>query len=468
MYNGQNKKYEVNPQLFSEYLGKETKLLKKWFNGKYFTSQGLQAGTEIEFLMLDKNYHLTPHNISFVEHLNDPLVGLEAGSSQLEMNSPAFSINDNFLSTLHHDSLSLWEKCCSLAKKENYHLALIGSMPHASKNLSKPSYITAQDDYYVMNDCTLEYLKDQPLEINIKGIQDHLFIKPESLAIEGLICSLQLHLEVTQEQAAAYYNVIQTLSAPLLALSSNAPFFFGKQTWSESRIGIFEQLYHFPSPTQDPVFFEPHFLKNSLFELFQNNTQNYPYLMPIIKDECSDQMSYVRRQNSSIFRWNRPIIDFNQQGKPYLRIEHRSISSGPTIIDMIANAAFFYGIVHYFVNNSFLAPCARNMPETILNFYRAAQHGLNAQFYWHGKWINACHLLKELVPLANKGLEQLDINQGDRNFYLEIIKKRVANKQNGSSWQQAYIQKYGKNFQKLLEDYLKNQYQELPVSDWTL
>lgn len=467
MYLCKNKNYEVNPQLFSSNLTKETVLLKKWFSGKYFSSQALQAGTEIEFLMLDKEYKLSPNNISFVEQLNEPLVDLEAGSSQLEMNSPALTISDNFLSTLHRNSMSVWEKCCSLARQQNYHLVLIGSMPQTSKNHSKWSYITPHDDYYLMNDRTLQLCKDQRLVIDIAGPKDHLHLKPESLAIEGLICSFQLHLAVKQTEAAAYYNTIQNLSAPLVALASNAPYFYGKHTWSESRIAVFEQLYHFPLPTKDTVFFEPHCLKDSLFELFQKNTQNYPYLVPIIDNEFKNHMSHVRRQNSSIFRWNRPIIDFNQKDEPYLRIEHRSLSSGPTIVDMIANAAFFYGIVYYFVKHHRFSAAAANQ-QALHNFYHAAQHGLQAQINWNGKSINVCEVLKELVPLASKGLEQLGINQVDRISYLDIISKRLANKQNGSNWQQAYIQKYGKNFSNMLADYLKNQYKELPVSDWNL
>ena len=365
----QNKNYKVNPKLFSNYLAKETTQLKKWFEGKYFTSKGLQAGTEIEFLMLDKDYQLSPNNISFVEKLNEPLLDIEAGSSQLEMNSEALPITDNFLSSLHRNSLDLWQKCRSLADKENYHLALIGSMPHASKKISKWSYITPHDDFYLMNDRTLEHSKDRCLIIDIAGPQDHLFIKPESLAIEGLICSFQLHLEVNQKQAVTYYNVIQNLSAPLLALSSNAPFFYGKHTWSESRIAIFEQLYHFLPPIRDTVFFDSHLIKESLFELFQNNTKNYPHLVPIVEEKIKDHMSHVRRQNSCIFRWNRPIIDFNQNDHPYLRIEHRSLSSGPTIVDMIANAAYFYGLVNYFVNHAPINSSAANMQTSILNFY---------------------------------------------------------------------------------------------------
>lgn len=466
MYLCQNKEYEVDPLLFSKYLAKETNLLKEWFDKKYFTSQGLHAGAEIEFLMLNKNYRLTPHNISFIEKLNNPLIGPESGTSQLEINTSALPICDNFLSTLHHNILTLWEQCCALAQKENYHLLLIGSMPQAAKKFSQLSCITPQNDFYLMNDYTTQYRKGFPLVINLEGPQEHLRIKLESLALEGLICSFQLHLAVNQEQASAYYNAIQSLSAPLLALSSNAPFFYGANTWSESRIAIFEQLYHFPLPTKNTVFFEPHYLEQSLFDLFQNNTQDYPYLVPIVENKPEEYMSHVRRQNSCIFRWNRPILDFNEQNRPYLRIEHRSLSSGTTIIDMVANAAFFYGIVYYFANYS-LRP-VKNMQETVLNFYRAAQYGLNAQFQWNGAWIKACELLKELVPLAAKGLEQLGVNHGDINFYLELIKKRVANKQNGSLWQQAYIHKYGKNFPNMLEHYLKNQYSELPVSDWRL
>jgi hypothetical protein len=468
MYINNNEHYEVDEKLFKRYLTKETELLESWFKTDYLKNEDLKAGTEIEFLLLDKEYNPLPQNVSFIEQLNDPLVVAESGASQLEINTKALTIEHSFLSELHQNILTSWNQCCDLAKKNNYHLALIGSMPQAAECLSNDSYITPQNDFYLMNEYTTKYRAGTPLVINIKGPKEHLVIRPESLAIEGLICSFQLHLAVKQNQASTYYNIIQMLSAPLLALSSNAPFFYGKNTWSESRIAIFEQIYNFPLLAQKTVFFEPHYLDQTLFPIFQDNVHEYPYLVPIVDyEEPQENMVHVRRQNGCLFRWNRPILDFDEQHQPYLRIEHRALSSGPTLIDMVANAAFFYGIVYYFANQASTSPPI-TLKHAMDNFYQAAQLGLNAQFRWNTVWVAADTLLKNLLPLAAKGLCLLGINQKDIQYYLQVIERRLINKQNGSSWQQAYITKYGTDFQGMLNQYLQNQYAEIPIAEWKL
>lgn len=468
MYINNNEHYEVDEKLFKHYLTKETHLLQNWFKNDYLKNDSLKAGAEIEFLLLDKDYKPLAQNVSFVEQLKDPLVVAESGASQLEMNTKALAIEGNFLSELHKNILTSWRKCCDLAQKSDYHLALIGSMPQNAEDLSNDSYITPQNDFYLMNDYTAKYRGGTPLVINIKGPKDNLVIRPESLAIEGLICSFQLHLAVKQNQASTYYNMIQILSAPLLALSSNAPFFYGKNTWSESRIAVFEQIYSFPRLARKTVFFEPHYLEQTLFPLFQDNVHEFPYLVPIVDyKEPEEHMVHVRRQNGCLFRWNRPILDFDEQRQPYLRIEHRSLSSGPTMIDMVANAAFFYGIVFYFANQA-STPLPINLKQAMGNFYQAAKLGLNARFRWNKVWVAADTLLKNLLPLAAKGLCLLGISQKDIHYYLQVIERRLINKQNGSSWQQGYIAKYGRDFQGMLEQYLKNQYAEIPIGEWEL
>lgn len=465
MYINKDEHFKVDADLFNYYLTKETLLLKKWFLQNTFNTENLQAGSEIEFLLLNKEYQPIAKNLSFIKQLKDPMVEAESGVSQLEMNTKPLFLGEHFLTELHENILNSWSKCCSLAHHRGEHLLLIGSMPQADPSWSDYSCITPLNDFYLMNDYTTHYRKGFPLHIDIQG-NEHLVLQPKSLAIEGLICSFQLHLAVCQSQASTYYNAIQILSAPLLALSSNAPFFYGKQIWSESRIAIFEQLYHFPLLAQKTVFFEPHYLKQSLLPLFEHNISDYPYLVPIVNyNEPEERMVHVRRQNGCLFRWNRPILDFTEQLQPYLRIEHRCLSSGPTIVDMIANAAFFYGIVYYFSTQSPPNPPI-NLKQAIINFYKAAQGGLNARLIWNGVSVSAHTLLKHLLPFAAKGLFLLGINQKEINYYLQIIDSRLCNKQNGSIWQQAYIAQHGKNFPDMLEQYLKYQYAEIPVSEW--
>jgi hypothetical protein len=56
------------------------------------------------------------------------------------------------------------------------------------------------------------------------------------------------------------------------------------------------------------------------------------------------KLSALRLHNGTVWRWNRPCYGVND-GVAHLRIEHRSMPSGPSIIDEMANAAFFYGLI---------------------------------------------------------------------------------------------------------------------------
>lgn len=461
--------YKIDCELFKKNLAAETQLLKEWFAKDCFKSESINGGAEIEFLILDKDYRLSPHNLFFTRKLNIQELVREAGTTQLEINTPVFPLKENFLSLLHQSILAIWNKCCEMALNSQHHLALIGSIPQADPALFSHLYITPEKIYILMNEFVAKYRKGEPLSIHINGAKESLLLYPESLAIEGLICSLQLHLEVPQHQLTHYFNIIQLLSAPLLALSSNSPYFCGKHLWSETRISIFEQLYTFPFPLQKTVFLEPNYVQNTLFSIFKNNLNNFPYLLPLAAyKESINQMFHVRCQNSCIFRWNRPILDFNRQNEPFLRIEHRVLSSGPTVVDMIANAAFFYGITYYYANNPPSLSSLISHNSILKNFYESARYGLEARLNWSSGKIKASTLLKNLLPLASKGLEDLGVNTLEAHFYLDIIKTRLDRNQNGSIWQENYLAKHKNDFNSLLEQYIKNQYSEIPVAEWSL
>lgn len=453
---------------FDRNLTKETDILHNWFDTQRFKSDGLTAGAEIEFLILDKNYHLIPANLEFVEQVAETGLIPEAGASQLEMNTQPVRIDSDFLSRMHQNILTLWNKCCVMARQHDHHIALIGAMPQAEKQHLEPGYITPESYFYLMDDYAKQYRYGKPLAIRLEGEKDSLSLNPSSLAMEGLISSFQLHLQVNESESVAYYNIIQMISAYMVALCSNAPYFYGKNLWSESRIPVFEQLYTFPTPMAKSVFFEPDYADQSLFSLFEDNKERYLRLLPeVVAYEKDTRMFHVQRQNSCVYRWNRPIVDFNQQGEPTLRIEHRVLSTGPTVVDMVANAAFFYGMVYYFVNQSISAQTLVSCKEARTNFYEAAYFGLDAKLMWRSSKQPVAKVLADMLPCAAKGLSQLGVDQKDILYYLQIIQRRITQRQNGSLWQQRFMQNNPGDFDGMLGAYLQNQYSETPVADWS-
>ena len=53
------------------------------------------------------------------------------------------------------------------------------------------------------------------------------------------------------------------------------------------------------------------------------------------------KLTELRLHNGTVWRWNRPVYDVVD--KPHLRVENRVLPAGPTVVDMMANATFFYG-----------------------------------------------------------------------------------------------------------------------------
>lgn len=457
---------------FDAHLIAETNLLEQWFIDQVFEERELAGGSEIEFFLLNNQYDPAPDNLTFIDKVNEPFLVPEVGAAHLEINSCHVALTGDCLSILHQDILQSWQKCCKAAQENQYHVALIGSLPTATEKHHQKRFITNKNRYFIINDCMKKQRDNQPISININGYES-LLIHPASLAMNGLISAFQLHIQIGLSQSVRYYNIAQAIAAPMLALACNSPFIFGRHVWSDTRVAIFDQVMTLPHFDRVRGFkcciFGTSYLKDSFFELFDQNFQFYPRLIPEVSPNSPiEEMFHVRRHNGVVYRWNRPVIDFNQEKKPHLRIEHRGPSVGPTVIDMIANAAFFYGLINYFAIQP--TPIEHLLPFHLArkNFYNAARFGLDTDFKWFlGQTVSATELLENLIPLAYKGLQSLGVSTADIINYLGIIERRVATKTNGGTWQCQFIDKYGKDFHGMMAVYLQNQYQELPISEWT-
>ncbi|MEN8216845.1 MAG: Uma2 family endonuclease [Pseudomonadota bacterium] len=120
-------------------------------------------------------------------------------------------------------------------------------------------------------------------------------------------------------------------------------------------------------------------------------------------------------------------MGFDSNGTPHLRIEHRVMAAGPSVPDTIANAALFYGLVHFYGEQAVPPEALLPFERCRENFYAAAQAGLMAKVVWlDGKSVVLRQLLlEELLPLARRGLERLDIKRDDIETYLGMIEARV-------------------------------------------
>jgi gamma-glutamyl:cysteine ligase YbdK (ATP-grasp superfamily) len=294
--------------------------------------------------------------------------------------------------------------------------------------------------------------------------------------LESATTSFQLHLKVRPALALRAYNAALILSAPMVAATANSPYLFGYDLWDETRIPLFEQsvaVSGVAGASHGPmrrVTFGSGYARKTLFECFIENEEHYPVMLPMHFEDGLEKMSHVRLHNGTIWRWTRPLIGFDADGSPHLRIEHRVVPGGPTIVDAIANAALFFGLSHSFMHTE--VPPEQQIPFATArdNFYAAARYGLDSQVTWleGEKGSIQTLLLEELLPQASRGLQELGIDGTDIETYLGIIEARVRSAGNGAAWQRAYVARHGRDMVALTEAYLQRQQRGAPVHEWDL
>ena len=433
------------------------------------------GGFELEAWLIDDAAQPAPLNDVFLERLDNPMVVPELARFNIELNDHPQHLWGTALSRMEASLGETWRQCMQVAEAMQMHLMMIGILPTVKESELCPANMSDLKRYRALNEQVLRLREGRPLELDING-REHLKTTQQSVMLEAATTSFQLHLKVHPDLAKRAYNASIIASAPLLAASANSPYLFDHDLWDETRIPLFEQsvaVGGFAGASHGPlqrVTFGSGYVRESLYECFVENQQHYPVLLPMTFAEGLEQMAHLRLHNGTIWRWNRPLIGFDYDGMPHLRIENRVVPGGPTVVDVIANAAFFFGIMQVLMTAHI--PPEQQLPFARArdNFYAAAHRGLDARIDWFDeKRCGARELiLSELLPMARRGLEQLEIDTDDIDRYLDIIRLRVDSAQNGAAWQRAYVARHGKDFAAMTNAYRERQESGIPVHEWDL
>ena len=460
---------------FLTQLQEETSLLKSWFEEHRFSSSPLMAGYELEAWLINQKYKPAAINEAFLEKANNPLLSPELAKFNVELNVEPEYLSGSVLSTFEHELNKLWQQCSSSAQSLDSNIVGIGILPTLEDDDLTLKNISLLDRYKALNEQVLRQRKGVEIELNING-EEHLQVSHKDVMLEAAATSLQIHIKVPEEVATRYYNSSVLLSAPMVAVSTNSPCLFGRRLWQETRIPVFEQAVPtggYGGAATGPVqrvSFGSDYARKSLYECFHENLEHFPILLPVHYQTSMDEVRHLRLHNGTIWRWNRPLIGFDEDNTPHLRIEHRVCASAPSTIDNIANIAFYYGLVHHYAT-------MEEPPENIIlfadtknDFYRAAQLGLKHKTKWLGKTPNSLQtiILDRLLIEAEDGLTKLGIDQQDCQRYLSIIEQRVTQNKTGSQWQLDFLDAHNNDRTLLTLTYLKNQMTGYPVHEWDL
>ncbi len=407
-----------------------------------------RVGAEQELVLVDARRRPAPVAMEVLDQIHDDRVTTELARFNLEVNLPPVRAGPGLLSTMEAELGRRVADVERVAARFGADVAMTGILPCLAQRDLTLANMTPRDRYRSLNDATMR-LAGGRLHLHITGT-DELRIEHDSMMLEACNTSFQVHLQVGAREFAGAYNAAQAMIAPVLAAATNSPFLFGKRLWAETRIAVFRQTMdtRVASPAlreiTPRVRFGDAWVRESVVELFQEDITRFRPL--VTREPGEDSLAVLdsggipglhclQLHNGTVYRWNRPcygVID----GRPHLRIESRALPAGPTVVDEIANAAFWLGLVvagpdHYPDLADRLA-----FSDARANFFAAARRGLDAGFAWiDGESIPARALIRErLIPLAGDGLRSLGVDPDEADRYLHIIDQRVHRNRTGSRW----------------------------------
>jgi len=464
---------------FHQKLKQETKLLRKMIEQKACSTRSPVAGFEIEAWILDENMLPAAVNDQFLASLNNPLAFEELAKFNIELNSTPTPLAGNVFSRMHKQLQATWENAFQHAESLEKKLMMIGTLPTLKQSDLSLANMSDLNRYRALNEQILQS-RGKPINLDIVG-HEHLKIEHHDVMLESATTSFQIHIQLPIDIAHHFYNASIIASAPMVAICANSPFLFGKNLWHESRIPLFEQAIEtggYDGAAHGPlkrVSFGTDYARHSIMECFTENLDHFPILLPENLDSATEAFEHLKLHNGTIWRWNRPLIGFDDDGTPHIRVEQRTPAAGPTTIDSMANAAFYYGLAKNLSDEIMQKGLTIPFSQAKDNFYQAARYGLDSHIIWlDGKKHRLQSLLRtELVPRAILGLKSLGVSSCDTEDFLEIILQRINNKQNGYLWQRQFIATHSpdlalaENFNLMTQCYLKQQQSAKPVSEWS-
>src|SRR5918993_466491 len=283
---------------------------------------------------------------------------------------------------------------------------------------------------------------------------ERLQMVSDTIMPEAACTSTQVHLQVSPDDFAGYWNAAQAIAGVQVAVGANSPFLFGKALLAESRIPLFEQSADTrpeelkAQGVRPRVWFGERWI-TSIFDLFEENTRYFPALLPISSDEDPmavldaggvPRLDELRLPNGTVYRWNRPVYDISG-GKPHLRVENRVLPAGPTVVDTMANAAFFAGLVRALADDDRPIWTQMSFQAAEENFVAGVRHGITAEVYWPqvGQVRVAELVVRKLLPMAARGLRLWEVDEAEISRLLDLIERRCLRLANGATWQTAQV-----------------------------
>ena len=449
-------------------------------------------GAEVELHLVDANGAPLAKNAEVLATAGDPRLTLEINRFNLEVNARPVSLRGAPFASLRRELTCVLSLLRDGAARHGARAVMVGILPTLQVSQLAEGVLSDAPRYRALSR-TLRDMRGEPFAVHIKG-RESLAAQCDDVALEGANCSFQVHLRVEPAQFVRAFNAAQLAAAPVLAACSNSPFFDAKALWDETRIALFQQSVdtrlgarersRMPSRVSFGYGWQRH-----PADQFAENVALHPALLPAcghedlkaaLHTQSTALLEELRLHHGTVWNWNRTVFD--PEGGGHLRIEHRLLPSGPTVIDMVANAALTLGLTLGLSADMENVAAIFPFSYAEQNLYLAAKNGLSAELSWPSarapspRTRPARDLVLELLPIAEAGLVGGGVDQNEARELLGIVRERVTTGRTGAVVQRAFVERHEQRhgagreaaLRALVEWYLEWSWRDLPVHRWPL
>eukprot|EP00898_Chlorokybus_atmophyticus_P003226 jgi/Chlat1/3904/Chrsp26S04020 len=419
-------------------------------------------GAEQEVFLVNEDMRPALVADELLAELQDNSYAHEVPKFVIEHNLPPQLLSPKFLTELESGLSSALSKLGKAARRIGVQPLLIGSLP-TLRNSDLEADSMSDASRYIQLTEHMRDIRGEDFQVDVPSDSEtlneglHMQNRSAPLLIAAT-CSFQLHMQIEASRFEEMYNLSQAIAGPIVAAGCNSPVLFGKTVWHESRVPYWQQCVDMQvngsKSTQE--FFGRYWLgkENTFIDILSQDAEERHVILtkddlpgvadgsydPYWESQEAPKLGALCTHNSTMWRWNRPCygVGKDEAGRksPHLRIEQRLTAAGPTIVDEIANAALFFGLMLGYQSEAASIPDKMSFDDAKRNLFAAAEHGLHAELVWFdGRTASAADLLlQELIPRAEQGLKSAGVATEDVQRYLGIIQGRCQTRQTGSQW----------------------------------
>ena len=469
---------------FIKHLLEDVKALEYMLEHDMIEKDIIRIGAEQEFCLVSNDWRPAKNAEDILSQISDKRFTTELARYNLEINLDPVELKADAFSKMENQLRELLRRGSEVSSKNNTKVVLTGILPTITKTHLSLDYITPNPRYYALNDMMLN-LRRSHFMLHMQGV-DELSIAHDSVLFEACNTSFQMHLQIEPSDFISSFNWAQAISGPILSICTNSPLLMGRELWSESRIALFRQSVDTRyislalKDEQPRVAFGNDWASGSVVDIYKDNISKYKIILDAEIPEESllvlergeiPKLKALNLHSGTIYPWNRACYGVGN-GKPHLRIENRYIPAGPSIIDEMANFAFWVGLMLGRPKKYDDMASVMDFRDAKSNFIKAARNGKDAIFDWDNRQMSARELIEnELLPLAEQGLIKAGINMDEIMRLLGVIRNRLKGK-TASQWMVWNYRNLNKKMKKnaslrlITKTIHQNQDSGIPVHQW--